>query len=155
MVLLGQEVHEGFAVLADRLVGDHIGEVVDAVQLLGGAVQALGDVVLQLLRHPDDTLDAALGGDELLRGDEVTAVAHVARRLHAAAGAGGQLAERHADGGHALILTVDDDEAVRDRLDAADAFEAAAGGHRVLIINGRCPVCRNGTDSHICSSYCC
>ena len=66
MVLLGQEVHEGIAVLADRLVGDHIGEVVDAVQLLGGAVQALGDVVLQLLRHPDDTLDAALGGDELL-----------------------------------------------------------------------------------------
>ena len=62
----------------------------------------------------------------------MTAVAHVARRLHAAAGAGGQLAEGHADGGYALILTVDDDEAVRDRLDAADAFEAAAGGHRVL-----------------------
>ena len=42
------------------LVGDHVGEVVDAVQLLRGLVQARRNVVLQLLGHPDDALKAAL-----------------------------------------------------------------------------------------------
>ena len=132
MVLFLQELQQRVAVGADGLVCDHVGEVVDAVELLGGLVQALADVVLQFLRHPDDALDAALGVDELLGGDEVTAVAHVARGLYAAAGAGGQLAEGHAGGGHARVFTVDDDEAVGHRLDAGDALEAAAGGHRVF-----------------------
>ena len=62
----------------------------------------------------------------------MAAVAHEARRLNAAAGHAGELAERHAGGSHARVFAVDDDQTVRLRNDAADAFKAAAGGHRVF-----------------------
>ena len=83
VTLFGQPVQQLLAVGSNGLVGNHVGEVVDAVQLLGRLVQALGNVVLQLLGHPDNALDAALSSDELLGGDEVTAVTHVAGGLDA------------------------------------------------------------------------
>ena len=46
MVLFLQELEQRVAVGADRLVGDHVGEVVDAVKLLGGLVQAFADIIL-------------------------------------------------------------------------------------------------------------
>ena len=49
MVLFLQELQQRVAVGANGLVCDHVGEVVDAVELLGGLVQALADVVLQFL----------------------------------------------------------------------------------------------------------
>ena len=132
MTLFGQPVQQLLAVGGDGLVGHHVGKVVNAVQLLGSLVQLLGNIVLQLLGHPNDPLNAALSSHELLGGDEVTAVAHVAGGLNAAAGAGGQLAEGHTGRGHALVFPVDDDHAVGHRLNAADALEAAAGGHGIL-----------------------
>ena len=62
----------------------------------------------------------------------MAAMAHEAGGLHAAAGHGGQLAEGHAGGGHAVELAVDDHQAVGEGLDTADALEAAATGHGVL-----------------------
>ena len=132
VTLLGQPVQQLLAVGGDGLVSYHVGEVVDAVQFLGRLVQTLGNVVLQLLGHPDNALDAALSSDELLGGDEVTAVTHVAGGLDTAAGAGGQLAEGHTGRGHALVFPVDNDEAVGHGLNAADALKAAAGGHGIL-----------------------
>ena len=49
MVLLGQEVEELFRILGDGLVGDHVGEVVDAVQLVRRLVQLLADLLLERL----------------------------------------------------------------------------------------------------------
>ena len=62
----------------------------------------------------------------------MAAMAHEAGGLHAAAGLGGQLGEAHAQGGQAGVLAVDDDHAVGEGLDAADALKAAAGGHGIL-----------------------
>ena len=132
MSLLGEEVHQLLGVGGDGLVAHHAAEVVNPQQLLGGGVEPGGHVVLELLGHPDDPGDAALGGGELLRGDEVPPVAHEAGGLNAAAGHGGQLAEGHARGGHALVLPVDHHQAVGEGLNAADALEAAAAGHGVL-----------------------
>ena len=46
MSLFGQEIYQFGAVSGDRFIGDHIGEVVNAEQLLRGLVQARCDVVL-------------------------------------------------------------------------------------------------------------
>ena len=130
---LSQIVHQRLGIFgADGFIGNHVGEVVHAVQFLGGGIDAVTHLILQQLGQPYDTAHAAFGSDELLGGDEVLAVTHEARRLHAAAGHGGHLGERHAERGHAGVLTHRDDNAHADRLDAADAFEAAAGGHRIL-----------------------
>ena len=48
MVFLSQEFHQLVALSADGLVGDVVGEVVDAVQLLGSLVQLFRCVILQL-----------------------------------------------------------------------------------------------------------
>ena len=89
-------------------------------------------LILQHLGHPDDTAGAAFGCDELVGSDEVLAVTHEARGLHAAAGHGSHLGEGHAQGGHARMLTAGDDNAHGNRLHAADTLEAAAGGHGIL-----------------------
>ncbi len=132
VILLCKEGHEGFAIFADRLVGNHIGEVLDAVEFLGGLIQASADIVLQFLGHPYDTLDTAFGGNELLGSDEMSAVTHIAGGLDTATGAGSQLTEAHAYGSHALVLAVDNDDAVGNGLNAADTLEAATGGHGIF-----------------------
>ena len=109
----GQECEEFFriAVRAVGLVCDHIGEVVDVVHILGSLVELVADLILQLLRQPDQTADAALGLEELVGGDVVLAVAHEARGLHAAASHGGHLGEGHAERGDASVFTAGDDNA--------------------------------------------
>ena len=143
VTLLGQEAEQLLGIGGDGLVTDHVAEVVDAQHFLGGGIEPGGHVVLEFLGHPDDAGHAALSGGKLVAGDEVAAMAHEARSLYAAAGHRGQLAEGHAGGGHALVLTVDDDKAVGEGLDAADALEAAAGGHGVL---------HDGVQAHVLQS---
>ena len=89
MVLLGEEVHQILNLRADGLVGNHIREIVNAVELLGCCIELRSHIVLELLGHPYDTLYTALGIDELLGRDEVTSVSHISGSLYAAAGAGG------------------------------------------------------------------
>ena len=109
MAHAAQEFHQLLGIVgADGLIGNHVGEVVHAVQLLGGSIQTLPHLVLQLLGHPDDTAGAAFCLDELLGGDELLAVAHEAGGLNAAAGHGSHLGEAHAQGGHAGVLTAGD-----------------------------------------------
>ena len=129
VALLGEPVQQLLAVGGDGLVSDIIAEVVDAVEFLSGLVQPLGHIVLQLLGHPDDPLNAALGCSKLLGGNKVTAMAHITGGLNAAAGAGGQFAEGHTGRGHALVFPVDHDDTVAHGLNAANALEAAARGH--------------------------
>ena len=68
---LGQEGQQLFriAVRAVGLVSDHIGKVVDVVHVLGSLVELVADLILELLRQPDQTADAALGLEELVGGD--------------------------------------------------------------------------------------
>ena len=72
MTLLGQPVQQFLTVGGNGFVSHHVGEVLDAVQLESGLVQALCHIVLQLLGHPNDSLDTAFSGNELLGADEVT-----------------------------------------------------------------------------------
>ena len=62
MILLRQPVQQLLAVGGDGLIGNAVGEVVDAIHLLGGLVQLFRHIVLQFLGHPDDPLNAALSG---------------------------------------------------------------------------------------------
>lgn len=132
MALLGQKVQYFLGITGDGLVTDHIREVVDTIQFLCRLVQAIGNVILQLFRHPYNALDTAFCADELLRCDKVTAMSHEAGGLYTAAGHGGQLTESHTGRSHALVLTVYDNDTVGSRLYAADALEATAAGHRIF-----------------------
>ena len=90
MALLAQPAVQFFAVAGNVLVSDVVHEVLNAVEFLGSGIQPLAHIVFEFLGHPDDSLDAALSGAELLGSDEVTAMAHVAGSLDTAAGAGSQ-----------------------------------------------------------------
>ena len=132
MVLLGKESYQCLRICRYSLVSDHVCEIVDSVKLFRCLVQTLCHEVFQLLGHPYDTLDSALCLHELLGRDEVLAVSHEARCLHAAACHGRHLREGHSKRRHARVLTVGDDNAVGERLDTADTLEASAGGHGIL-----------------------
>ena len=118
--------------LADGFIGDHIGEVLNAVHLQNGGIQALTHLILQHLGHPDDTAGAAFCSNELLGGDEVLTVAHEAGSLHTTAGHGSHVGEAHAQRSDAGMLTGGDNNTHGAGLDATDTLEAAAGGHGIL-----------------------
>ena len=67
MTDLGEEREEffGVTVRAVGLVRDHVGKVFDAVQVLGSLVELVADLILQILRQPDQTGDAALCLEEM------------------------------------------------------------------------------------------
>ncbi len=133
MANLGQECQQLLGILgADGFVSDHVGEVVNTVHFLSGSVQMVTDLILQQLGQPNDTAGTAFSSDELVRGDEVLAMAHEARSLHTTTGHGSHLGEGHAQRSHAGMLTAGDNNAHGNRLDTTDTLEAATGGHGIL-----------------------
>ena len=56
----------GIAGGAVGLVSDHVGKVLNAVHILRGLVQLVANLILQFLRQPDQTGNAALGLQELV-----------------------------------------------------------------------------------------
>ena len=73
MTLLSQEVQQlfGIARTAGGLVSDHVGKVLNAVQILRGLVDLVADLLLQLAREPDQTGKTALSLQELMGGNIV------------------------------------------------------------------------------------
>lgn len=62
VTLLSQEVQQlfGIARSAGGLVSNHVGKVLDAVQVLGGLVHLVANLILQILRQPDQTAQTGL-----------------------------------------------------------------------------------------------
>ncbi len=82
--------------------------------------------------HPHHTLEAAICRDKLGADQVELAHPHHTWGLQTAAGDAGQRAEGHPCGGHSGVFTADDHYAVHFRDHHHDAFEAAAGRHRVF-----------------------
>ena len=65
--------------------------LLSTVNRLSAMVDPFGHLLFERLRHPYDTAESSFGFHKLLGGNEVFAMAHKARRLHAAAGHRGHL----------------------------------------------------------------
>ena len=129
MTFLGQECNQCLRIFCDGLVTDHIGKVVDTVQLFCCLIQFLCNLLFQLFRHPYDTGNTAFCFHKLLGSDKVFAVSHESRSLNTAACHGSQLGEGHSQRSHACVLTVCDADTVGEWFDTTDTLEASAGCH--------------------------
>src|ERR1035437_11027464 len=98
-------LHSG-QVCRDRLVGNHVKEVVDP-EVLADQFEVFTQSLFQAAWHPDDALMTALGGDELAAGDVGFADAEESGRLLSAARHGGQGGKLHARRSLTKILAVD------------------------------------------------
>ena len=125
-VLDGHHVlHETLEVGGHRLIGDLVNEVGD-LELVSPLLELLPQGILELLGHPGDTRQTALGGDELRAGQVQATDADESGRLMAAADAAGEGRELHAQRRLAGVLTVHDHHALQVREDRDDALEAPA-----------------------------
>src|SRR5665811_2552526 len=121
-----------FRLLSTVLLGGDLVHQVRHASTFASSLKDITHLFLELLGHPDEPLDAAVGGYELWRTHVITGMSEESWALHTTAHRTGQGRELHARRRFALELAVDGHDAVAHGQDAADDFETAAGSHGIL-----------------------